>query len=250
MKPKLSLSMITLNAEETLARTLDSVQGLVNEIVIIDSYSTDKTVEIAKKYKAKIYTNKYIGEGTQRNLGLDKVSGDWVLVLDDDEVVSPELKEEILEITNKKQAYNGFKIPYQNFFLGKPISHGGEYYEMLRLFKKEFGVATNVQVHSQYQLKTGEVGLLKNKIHHYSYRSISQLFKKFTDYSFREARKKLINGEKTSLKKITMYPAHMFWARFVEDKGYKDGLFRIPLDLAFAYMEFLTYFLMFFLKPV
>ena len=73
------------------------------------------------------------------------------------------------------------------------------------------------------------------------------MYKKFTDYAIREAKQRRLNGESTSLKKIVMYPPHMFWARFIKDEGYRDGLFRIPLDLGFAYMEFLTYMTMLFL---
>ena len=72
------------------------------------------------------------------------------------------------------------------------------------------------------------------------------MFNKFTDYAKRDVQTKINNREKSSLKKIILYPLHMFWARFFKDKGYKDGLFRIPLDLGFAYMEFLTYFLLLF----
>ena len=74
------------------------------------------------------------------------------------------------------------------------------------------------------------------------------MYKKFTDYAIRNASEKLKKGEKTSIKKIFIYPVHMFWARFIKDKGYKDGFFRMPLDIGFAYMEFLTYFLLIFKK--
>ena len=74
------------------------------------------------------------------------------------------------------------------------------------------------------------------------------MFGKFTDYAKREARQKINKGEKSSIKKIVFYPLHMFWARFIKDKGYKDGIFRIPLDVGFAYMEFLTYVLILFYR--
>ena len=114
------------------------------------------------------------------------------------------------------------------------------------LFRTKEGFSTEDEIHAVYKIKTGKIGQFKNKIDHYSYRSLSQLFIKFTNYAIREARQKKSRGEKSSLKKVFLYPAHLFWARFIKDKGYKDGLFRIPLDLGFAYMEFLTYFLLFF----
>ena len=103
-------------------------------------------------------------------------------------------------------------------------------------------------IHYVWTVSSGRIGQLKNKINHYSYRNLINIYKKFTNYAIQEARLKKKAGEKTSLKKIFLYPLHMFWARFIKDKGYKDGLFRIPLDFGFAYMEFLTYFLLVFKK--
>lgn len=249
MKPRLSLLMITLNAEELLEKSLQSCQGLVDEIVVIDNYSKDKTRHIAKKYGAKIYLNKEDDYGKQREYGLKKVTSDWVLVLDSDEFISPDLRKEIKEVLSiKYKVFSGFKIPFQNHFLDMPIHYGGENYKMLRLFRKDAVTINSALVHERFQLKKGETGGLKSKIYHYSYRSIWQIFTKFSDYAIREAGQKIGKGEKTSWKKIILYPLHMFWARFVEDKGYKDGLFRIPLDLGFAYMEFMTYFLMLFFE--
>ncbi|MBI4226486.1 glycosyltransferase family 2 protein, partial [Candidatus Roizmanbacteria bacterium] len=95
MKSRLSLLMITFNAEELLERSLRSCQGLVEEIVVVDNYSKDKTHDIAQKYGAKIYLNEEDDLGKQRAYGLKKATGDWALVLDSDEIISDELKSEI-----------------------------------------------------------------------------------------------------------------------------------------------------------
>ena len=249
MKISLSLLTITKNSEETIKKTLDSVKNLVNEIVIVDNYSSDKTVAIAKKYQSKVFFYKGKDLGRQAKLGLNKCQGDWILVLDSDEYLSSKLKREIKKIFDIRysilEEYAGFYIPFQNYFLGRQLKYGGENYKMLRLFKKDSVDIKPAIVHHKYFIKKGKIGFLKNKIIHHSYRSLFQMFKKFTDYAIREAQQKLKRGEKNSLKKIFLYPLHMFWARFIEDKGYKDGLFRLPLDIGFAYMEFLTYFLLF-----
>lgn len=233
--------MIVKNVKDILEKSLESTLNLFDEIVLIDNISSDKTVEIAKSYKAKIYWYGSKSESKQKEYGLRKVMNDWVLVLDGDEVISEKLKQEIKKLEIEKLGASGFYIPYQNYYLGKPLKHGGESYKMLRLFQKEAVSVTPLTVHASFVLKKGRAGILKNKILHYSYRSIPQLLKKFTDYAIREARQKAYKGEKTSFRKIFLYPLHMFWARFIKDKGYKDGFFRIPLDLGFAYMEFLTY---------
>ena len=130
--------------------------------------------------------------------------------------------------------------------MGRPVNRGGEDYKMLRLFRKDSVLITPALVHEGFRLKKEEVGMLKSKILHYSYRSLTQMYAKFTNYAVREAKQKAEKREKTSLKKIFFYPLHMFWARFIEDRGYKDGIFRIPLDVGFAYMELLTYILLWF----
>lgn len=246
MKVSLSLLIITKNAEETIEKTLESVKNLVDEIVIVDNYSCDKTVEIAKRHQAKVFFYKGKDLGKQAGLGLNKCKGRWILVLDADEYLSPGLKKEIKKIFDIRYSilgkYTGFYIPFQNHFLGKQVNYGGENYQMLRLFRKDSVDIKPAIVHHKYFLKKGKAGYLKNKIIHHSYRSLFQMFKKFTEYAVREAKQKAQKGEKSSLKKIFLYPPHMFWARFIKDKGYKDGLFRIPLDLGFAYMEFVTYF--------
>ncbi len=245
---KVSLVMITKNCEDVIEKALKSVNSLVDEIVIVDDYSTDKTIKIAKKHEARIFSNTYEGEGQQRLFALKKANNEWILVLDSDEAISIKLKSEIKSILKETYSYSGFIIPYQNYFLGKALRFGGENYKKIRLFKQDKISVDSKDVHAEYHVTSGEIGKLKNKILHYSYRSIPQVFKKFTDYALCEAKQKSANGEKTNLKKMIFYPPHMFWARFIKDKGYKDGFFRVPLDLGFAYMEFLTYFSMIFTK--
>jgi len=239
--------MITKNAEELLEKSLSSCKGLVNEIVVVDNNSTDRTLEILRSFKAKIYQNKEDDLGKQRAYGLRKVTNDWVLVLDSDEIVSKSLKDEIKKMLSLRSSMTagGYLIPFQNHFLGRPINHGGENYKKLILFNKKFIKVDPALVHEKFKAESENIGVLKNKIYHYSYRSVRQMFTKFTDYAVREAKQKINQGEHSSFKKIFLYPIHMFWARFIKDKGYKDGLFRIPLDLGFAYMELMTYVLVF-----
>lgn len=253
MKASLSLVIITKNAEKFLDKTLFSVSKLVNEIILVDDYSTDSTIKIAQKYRAQIFFHHEKDLGKQRAFALNKASSEWVLVLDADEMISPALKKEITyvltsRIYHLKSNIVGYWIPFQTHFLGRPLHYGGENYKKLVLFKTDAVTIKPALVHEKYELIKGEAGYLKNKVFHYSYQSLFSMYRKFTDYAVRDAQQKKQSGEKSSLKKIILYPIHMFWARFVEDKGYKDGIFRIPLDLGFAYMEFLTYFLMLFNK--
>ncbi len=254
MKAKLSLLMITKNADALLKKSLESAIELADEIVIIDGNSKNQTKEIANLFGAKIFNHDEEDLGKKREYGLKKVSGDWILVLDSDEIVSAELRKEIKMVLSsrlwgdKRMTTYGYLIPFQNHFLGRPIYYGGENYKMLRLFRKDSVFILPSLVHEGFTLKSGKTGELKNKIFHYSYRSLMQMFSKFSDYAFREARQKVANGERTDFRKIFFYPTHMFFARFIKDRGYKDGIFRLPLDIGFAYMEFLTYLRMLFIK--
>src|SRR3990167_5839805 len=246
MKSKISTLIITKNNEETIEKTLLSLKNLSNEIIVVDSVSTDKTVEILKKNRATAIVKEFNNIGRQRMYGMKYVTGDLVLILDSDEMVSENLKREIKKVSRQARKSNlvAYEIPFQNHFLGRPVKYGGENYKMLRLFRKKALEIRPLELHNYFVVKKGKTSKLKGEILHYSYRSIGQIYRKFTDYAKRDARIRAQKGEKSSLKKIFLYPIHMFWARFIEDKGYKDGLFRIPLDLGFAYMEFLTYIIL------
>jgi glycosyltransferase involved in cell wall biosynthesis len=240
---RLSLLMITKNSGSLLGPALESVKGLVDEAVIVDGGSTDDTEDVAQKSGARMYPWSGRDLGAQRAYGLERCRGDWVLMLDADERISAELREEIRQILGKDTGFNGYRIPYRNHFLGRPIRSGGESYRIMRLFKRSCASIPPEPVHEHVRVK-GKTGELHNVIHHYSYRSIPQMFAKFTDYAHREAQRKRKNGEHAGILKLVTYPVHMFYARYIKDKGYRDHISRIILDLGFAYMEFLTYLLL------
>lgn len=241
----ISVLMITKEPDLIIESSIDSIKRLADEIIVIDDYSKKKGLDLIAKFKPKIFYHKEHNLGKQKAWGLKKCKNEWVMSLDSDEIVSRELAIEIKDAIRQSHSdVSGFIIPFQNHFLGRALYHGGEGYRMLRLFRKKYGYIKSSVVHERFEIKAGKIKFLNNKILHYSYRSISQVYIKFTDYAKREAEAKFKNKEKSSLKKIVLYPVHMFYARFIKDKGYKDGLFRIPLDLGFAYMEFLTYMLL------
>lgn len=247
-KTLISVLLITKNNEEIIEKTARSLVGF-DDVVVVDGGSTDKTLFILKKIlpQAKIFVKEFFDIGKQRRYGLRFCRGKWVLILDSDEVLSSSLKKEIFQKIQKTK-FNAFFIPYQNHFLGKKINFGGENYSMLRLFRKDSLLIKPSTVHNIFILKKGKASFLKNKIFHYSYRSIFQVFKKFKDYAQKMARIKFEKKEEVNLKKLTLYPLHMFYARFIKDKGYRDGLMRVFLDIAFAFMEFWMYFKLYLLK--
>lgn len=134
----LSVAIITFNEEENLRRTLASVKDIADEIIVVDSHSSDRTVEIAREFGAKVFVEDWKGFAAQKNSALDKCTCDWILSLDADEEVSAELAEEIPQWFPDTINW-GFWIPRRNHFLGKWVRHGGLYPDRkLRLFKNNF----------------------------------------------------------------------------------------------------------------
>lgn len=239
---KLSVVLVTHNAAQIVGPMLQSIGRLSDELLVADSGSTDKTQEIIKSNGGIVFkSNKNLGE--RKKWMLDNAKGNWVLVLDSDERVSDELRSEIEAILKNPKLCKGidaYRIPYQNYVFGKPVYYGGEKYSKIRLFRRNKGTIDPVPLHEEIRVK-GSVGTLRGALHHHSYRSPNQLFSKFTSYARIAAKDKQKNKEHITFAKLLFYAPHMFWARFIKEKGYKDGLRGFVLALAFSYMEELTY---------
>ncbi|OSS42330.1 glycosyl transferase [Desulfurella amilsii] len=171
-------AIITYNEEDSLERTLKSVE-FCDEIVVVDSYSTDNTVNIAKKYTDKVFFNKFLNYGTQKNFAIEKLSTDWVLSIDADEVVGKNLKNEILKAT-QNSLFDGYYIKIQLVFLGKALHFGGAQNWHLRLFKKKLKFSESF-VHEKVQ--STKASHLKGKILHYSYKNLSDYIEKLNKYT-------------------------------------------------------------------
>src|SRR3989338_4398934 len=224
---RISLAIATFNEEENIGKCLESVADWVDEIVVVDGSSTDRTVEISNKYKAKV---KVVDNPPNFHLNkqkaIDFCSGEWILQLDADEVVSEELKNEILSVINP-QPINGYWIPRQNYFLGKFLSKGGQYPDYtLRLYRRGKGKLPCKSVHEQAQVE-GEVGYLKNPLLHYPYPDFSEYLEHFNRYTdifaqeYRESKLSLSVG--SIINNIFIKPLHWFLSSFIRHKGFMDG---------------------------
>lgn len=248
---KLSIVVITKNAGGVIEGSLKSIEGLWDELLVDDHGSTDETREIVEKYGGKIISSENKNLGERKQLLIEKAKGDWVLLLDSDERVSKELCAEIKKITKGKRSSQkkshqlaldtvGYQVPYQNYVFGKPVNYGGEKYSKIRLFAREYGRVSPFPIHEEV-IVSGPVSKLSGVIYHHSYRTLTQLFIKFTRYAWIASLEKKKIGEKVSAKKLFFYGPHMFWTRFINERGYKDGWRGLVLAFAFAYMEGLTY---------
>ncbi len=237
-----SVVMITKNSAGVVGEALASIRGLWSELLVGDAVSTDGTVEIIKKYGGRIIRQTTENLGKRKQQLVEMARGDWILILDADERLSGELREEMGRLEDGKAGRKkpiAYKICYQNYVFGKPVYYGGEKYAKVRLFKNGFGRVREMPLHEEIEIR-GKVGELKGSIHHQSYRSPAQLFSKFTAYARIAAQEQ----KTVSPKKLFFYGPHMLWARFVKEEGYRDGWRGFVLALAFAYMETLTYWLL------
>lgn len=238
----LSLSVVisVFNGEQILDDCLKSV-SFAKEIVVVNNSSADKTLEIAKKYTDKIFTrpnNPMLN--VNKNFGFSKATEEWILCLDADERVTPELRDEIKnQISNLKNEINGFWIPRKNIIFGKWIEHTGWYPDhQLRLFRKNRGKFPEKHVHEMIKVE-GKVEYLKNDLLHHSYSTIFQFVNKFNIYVVNEAGQLIEEGYKFKWQDTIHFPVKEFLSRFFAREGYKDGLHGLILSMLMAFYHLL-----------
>ena len=198
---QLSVVLITLNSEKTIAKTLEAV-AWADEIILVDSGSTDKTLKIAQQFKAKVIYRAFDGYGSQKNFATTQASNDWILSLDDDEILTPELQKEIQSLDLQKSDFQGFRVPRSLIFLGKLLRFSGEHRRLtLRLFNRKYGNWNAEYVHESVEVG-GKVDVLKNQILHDSYRDLTDYFNKFNKYTSLGAKTLAERGKTVSTFKI------------------------------------------------
>jgi len=235
----LSITIITLNEEKNIGPTLDSVAGLVRdlgaEVIVVDSGSTDRTVELARAHGAKVFVEDWKGYAAQKNSAIDKAGGDWILALDADEMVSPELAGEIKRVLTDGAAASGFWIPRQNFFLNRWIRHGGFWPDRkLRLFRRGAGRFEERPVHETVKL-TGATGTLRCALIHNAYPTLSGYIAQMNRYSSLGAEMAVAQGKRGfSFIDIVLRPKLTFLYNYVFRLGFLDGREGLLLHLYHA----------------
>jgi glycosyltransferase involved in cell wall biosynthesis len=238
--PKISAVILTKNEAENLPRCLQSIRW-VDEILVLDSESADGTVSIAKKFGAKVFQLPWEGFGKQKQKGLELTSGEWVLSVDADEVVTPELKAEVLTVLSTENGTAGYYLKRKAYFLNRFVQHGGWYPDwVLRLFKKENGRFTPTPVHETVILD-GPTGKLKSDLLHYTDPQFSHYLAKLNRYTDLSARELFAKGKKGSLFKIIANPAAKFFSQYVFRVGFLDGRAGFILAAASAFHVFSKY---------
>lgn len=221
---KVSVIVITRNEERNIERCLKSV-AWADEIIVVDSFSTDRTIELAEKYTPEVIHHEYDGDIPQRERGFAIATGEWLLYIDADEQVSDELKEEIRRVIASPEAKDGYYVPRKVFAFGKWISHGGWFPDYsFRLFRKANYRAELAEVHGGFTVD-GEKGTLTGYLLHYTYDTIEQYLDKMNNYTSLQIANKLRDdpSARSSLTKLVFSPVSHFFRKYISNKGYKDG---------------------------
>ncbi|WP_172280859.1 glycosyltransferase family 2 protein [Chryseobacterium sp. LAM-KRS1] len=240
----LTLAVITYNEEHNIARLLDSLYNIVDEIIIVDSYSTDRTKEIVlQQYpEVKFFEKKFNGYGEQKNHALSLCSGEWILFLDADEVPDKELRNSIRHVTSlNNPEYHIYKTKFNNHLGTHLIRYGGwGTVSRERLFRKDSAKYSDDKVH-EYLISDKKAGNLDGRLDHYTYRSIHCHVSKINKYSDMMAEKMFEKGKRIKRFKVIVSPVFEFIKVFIFKFGFLDGFAGYYIAKTMSYYTFLKY---------
>lgn len=218
----ISVVIITHNEEKNIERCLKSVIW-ADEIVVIDSQSVDKTREICEKYNCKFYTSDWLGFGKTKQFAVSKAYNDWILSIDADEELSPEIIDEIKLILSNASVYNSYRIKRNSYYLGKVIKHcGWDKDYTLRLFNKQYGNFNDNTVHEFVETK-GSIGTLKSVMLHYTYPDLATHFTKMKRYAELGAENLFKQGKYSTPLIAIIRGISKFLKMYILQLGFLDG---------------------------
>jgi len=221
--PTLSVILITFNEEANIEACLRSVQW-ADEIVVLDSHSQDETLSICRRFTDKCHRVEWLGFGKTKNAALDRSTGEWVLSIDADERITPELAEEIRRTIRDAGDRIGFWIPRRAWFLGRWIRHCGWYPgHVLRLFRRDAGRFQEKRVHEGVEVN-GPTAALKNDLLHYTDRDLEHYFQTFHRYTSLAARDLFQAGRRAGVSDLVLRPLATFVKMYLLRAGFLDGL--------------------------
>lgn len=220
---KLSVILITRNEEQDLPACLDSVRAVADEIVIVDSYSTDRTPDIAWQQTTRFFQRTWDGFGPQKQYALDQARGEWVLNVDADERLTPELRDEIRALMGRDHLpVSGYRIPFEVYFMGRRLRFGGCFREYhIRLFRKDKASYGAKAIHEGIRVES-PIGVLRGAMRHESYKTFSEYIRKCNIYTELIAREKHGRGKTFAAWQHLRLPWE-FIVRYFLKGGFLDG---------------------------
>jgi glycosyltransferase involved in cell wall biosynthesis len=242
MRDTISACIIAGNEEANIRRCLESVRW-ADEVVVVDSFSTDRTVEICREYTDLVYQHRWLGYIGQKNLIKDLAAGPWILFVDADEVVSPELRDEILAEfeRGRNAAVAGYTFPRLARYLGRWIRHGDWYPDTkLRLFRKERGRCGGKEPHDRVDVH-GPVKRLRGHLYHHTYRGIEDQLSTLNRFTSITAEGRYRDGGAFHMHDLLLRPLFRFFRGYVLRLGFLDGLPGLIIAWTMAYGVFIKY---------
>jgi len=244
---KITAIIPTLNEEIHIKAAINSV-SFADEIIVIDSFSSDKTVEIAKSLNVRLLQRKFDDFSSQKNYAIEQATHQWIYVLDADERVTDLLRNEILNKVKDANGEIGFYVYRTFYFIGKKINYSGwQRDKVIRLFKKEHCKYDGKLVHERL-LANGDVGFLKNKLEHYSYRSYDHYIQKLNHYSALKAKMLYEQHKKVTPFHILIKPPVRFIVHYFIRLGFLDGFPGFIISVVQSYGVLTRYIKLWLLK--
>lgn len=243
---KISAVLITFNEEKNIRQAIESV-GWADEILVVDSESSDRTRAIAESLGAKVVVQKWLGFSKQKQFATEAARHDWIFSLDADEKVSDELKEEIRQLKNSSAPADGYKIPRLSFYMQRPIRHGGWYPDwQLRFFKRTQGKWKDVLIHESVEMnRTARIEKLKGEILHYSVENAAHHHRMIGErYAPLAARRMFADGKRTTKLKIAFAGLAAFVQTYFLKLGFLDGFAGFCIARFAAHHAFLKHLLL------
>lgn len=241
-KVPVTACIITFNEAHQIQDCLDTL-SFCQDIVVIDSHSNDETAAIAKRVTEKVITRDWPGHIDQKNFAINQSETDWVLCIDADERVTPELRASILQVFESDSKHDGYELSRRTFYLGQFIDHGGFYPDRkMRLFRRSKGSWGGTNPHDHVFLENGcSKGILNGDLHHHSYKNIADHLKTIDYFTTIAAKEKLAKGKSTVLLSLFFGPPWKFFKMFVLQRGFLDGLAGLIVAFLGAFYVMLKY---------
>lgn len=237
-RARLSAVVVTLNEEARLRACLESV-AWADETIVVDAESQDKTVQIAREFTDRVIVRPWPGFAAQKNFALAEATCDWILSLDADEEVSPELRDEIRAVLAGGGGADGYRVPRRNIFWGRWMKHGGLYPDwQLRLFRRGRGRFTERAVHESVRVE-GAVGRLTGALLHRTYRDVADFHERAHRYASLAADDWVQSGRPVRLSDLVLRPLGRFLSMYVVQRGFLDGRWGFVLAVLYAYYVFI-----------
>ena len=237
---KLTVTVITRNEAAHIAAALRSVSW-ADEIIVIDSHSTDDTVEIARRHATRVDVRAWPGYSAQKNYAAEIAANDWILSLDADERVSPELAGEIAELMRRGPDAPGYRVPRVTWYLGRWIRSTDWYPDFqLRLYDRRAGRFNSRPVHESIEL-TGQPGVLRHDLQHYAYRDVSHHLETIDRYTTLAAEQWSAAGRRTSVLQAAVHPPLAFLRNYALRGGFRDGAAGFLISALNSYYVFLKH---------